>query len=264
MWDTIIDSISHLIRNGISWASIAGVLFLFLKNRRLRKYINEHLPKAWREEDQMARLHQKIDAMMIHLGVKEECPAVILPPTRKPSLPSVGAGSISSWVASLAARFAKRFTHLNTRRKDYMKVILSKLASRKFWALVSAVVTSSMVLFGFGEDTITKVVALVGSIGAVMVYLLIEGSIDREAQKQQVYVVNPDDKPPEAPKFAEEPEVNLSNEEVVKRTSMVNQQLNQFMNYMDSDNPYKQEAIKRYMTIFNYLQEQGELSGEEP
>lgn len=61
--------------------------------------------------------------------------------------------------------------------------MLKKLSSRKFWAMVAIVVTSAMYLFGYADDVITKVVALVTSFGAVIGYLFSEGSTDKERIK---------------------------------------------------------------------------------
>jgi len=55
----------------------------------------------------------------------------------------------------------------------------SKIASRKFWALVAALVTANLVLFGVNEETIVKVTAVLTQFGAVVTYILVEGSIDK-------------------------------------------------------------------------------------
>ncbi|NGQ94992.1 hypothetical protein G3578_07310 [Brevibacillus sp. SYP-B805] len=60
----------------------------------------------------------------------------------------------------------------------------TKLASRKFWALLAGVATSSMVLFGTDAGTATKVVALIGSVGSCVGYMLAEAKVDA-ANKQK-------------------------------------------------------------------------------
>lgn len=55
----------------------------------------------------------------------------------------------------------------------------SKLASRKFWALVAALVSANLVLFGVNEETIVKLTAVLTQFGAVVTYILVEGSIDK-------------------------------------------------------------------------------------
>lgn len=73
--------------------------------------------------------------------------------------------------------------------------MLKKLGSRKFWALVAAVVTSCMVLFGYSEDTTLRIVALITNVGAVVVYLLVEGGIDKvreEGENVNETPINPE------------------------------------------------------------------------
>ncbi len=53
-----------------------------------------------------------------------------------------------------------------------------KIGSRKFWALIAGVATSTMVLFGAGEDETTKIVGLIGAVGTAVVYMLAEGYAD--------------------------------------------------------------------------------------
>lgn len=47
------------------------------------------------------------------------------------------------------------------------EVLIKKITSRKFWALLSGVATCSLVLFGTEESQIVKITALIGSIGSV-------------------------------------------------------------------------------------------------
>jgi hypothetical protein len=59
-----------------------------------------------------------------------------------------------------------------------------KLGSRKFWALASVFITSILIIFGASTGDIEKVAAIVTSGGAVISYILIEGSIDKAAVKK--------------------------------------------------------------------------------
>ncbi|WP_438435386.1 hypothetical protein [Gorillibacterium sp. sgz500922] len=54
----------------------------------------------------------------------------------------------------------------------------SKLASRKFWALVAGVATSICVLVGADGDVTTKITGLIGTVGTVVVYMLAEAHVD--------------------------------------------------------------------------------------
>lgn len=55
-----------------------------------------------------------------------------------------------------------------------------KLSSRKFWALVATLVSSNLFLFGVADEVVTQIAAIITNFGAVVVYLLVEGAIDRE------------------------------------------------------------------------------------
>lgn len=56
-----------------------------------------------------------------------------------------------------------------------------KLASRKFWALLAGLATAALVLANVPEDTITRVVALIGAFGSIAVYMLAEAYVDGQA-----------------------------------------------------------------------------------
>lgn len=53
-----------------------------------------------------------------------------------------------------------------------------KLASRKFWALVTVLVTSALTLFNVDSETMLKVTALIASAGATVTYLFVQGKLD--------------------------------------------------------------------------------------
>ncbi len=56
-----------------------------------------------------------------------------------------------------------------------------KLSSRKFWSLVAVFVTATLVLFNVDSVQIEKVTAMITAGGAVVAYILVEGSIDAKA-----------------------------------------------------------------------------------
>lgn len=64
-----------------------------------------------------------------------------------------------------------------------------KLASRKFWALITAVLISILTFFSVGDDTIGKVSAMTGAIGSAAVYMLAEASTDRNYGQETVDIV---------------------------------------------------------------------------
>ena len=54
----------------------------------------------------------------------------------------------------------------------------TKLSSRKFWAMVIAVASASLVLFGVQEPTRGQIVALIAEVGALSAYIIGEGVVD--------------------------------------------------------------------------------------
>jgi hypothetical protein len=191
MWDFIIDSIHTILKNGLTWTALLGVLILFLKHRRIKRYINKRLPRILRdmESDRLERIESKLNAIMNHLEV-EQC-ADTLKASTNVSATRSKPGSPSCWPAGLTARSVKSNinSYINLRRVKRMKKLLNKMSSRKFWALVAALVSANMVLFGVSEEVMVKVAAVITQFGAVVVYILAEASIDRESQKQNVYMV---------------------------------------------------------------------------
>lgn len=56
--------------------------------------------------------------------------------------------------------------------------ILRKLGSRKFWACITAVIVSLVAFTKATPETTERVVALIGAIGGLCVYMLSEGMAD--------------------------------------------------------------------------------------
>ena len=54
----------------------------------------------------------------------------------------------------------------------------TKLSSRKFWAMVIAVASALLVLFGVQEPTRGQIVALISEVGALSAYIIGEGIVD--------------------------------------------------------------------------------------
>ena len=54
----------------------------------------------------------------------------------------------------------------------------TKLSSRKFWAMVVAVASALLVLFGVQEPTRGQIVALIAEVGALSAYIIGEGIVD--------------------------------------------------------------------------------------
>lgn len=56
-----------------------------------------------------------------------------------------------------------------------------KLSSRKFWAAVSGVVISVMVIFGADSTSQEKIAGAIGSAGVLVTYILAESGTDKAA-----------------------------------------------------------------------------------
>lgn len=56
-----------------------------------------------------------------------------------------------------------------------------KLSSRKFWAAVSGVVISLMVIFGANSESQERIAGAISSAGVLITYILAEGAADRES-----------------------------------------------------------------------------------
>ncbi|WP_438447404.1 hypothetical protein [Gorillibacterium sp. sgz5001074] len=164
---------------------------LFLRNRRLKQIINRHLPQRLRDhsEDKLDMVLLDLKAIKKHMGVEEGWTASTSSLTSGRSASAGGDGSTCSWAARLPARSARPFMNYILRRMKSMQKFLKKLASRKFWALVASLVTANMILFGYAEADIVKVTAVITQFGAVVAYILAEASVDKEAQKQNVYIM---------------------------------------------------------------------------
>lgn len=54
-----------------------------------------------------------------------------------------------------------------------------KLSSRKFWALISALVLSVLVFLNVGENQIAQITSIIAAFGSIAVYIFSEASIDK-------------------------------------------------------------------------------------
>lgn len=61
-----------------------------------------------------------------------------------------------------------------------------KLSSRKFWACITAVIVSLIAFTKATPETVERIVALVGAIGGLCVYMLSEGMADSKSESESV------------------------------------------------------------------------------
>jgi hypothetical protein len=60
-----------------------------------------------------------------------------------------------------------------------------KLSSRKFWALVAALVLSILVFFNASDNTATQVSSIITAFGSICVYTLAETSVDKKRLEEE-------------------------------------------------------------------------------
>lgn len=59
-----------------------------------------------------------------------------------------------------------------------------KLSSRKFWALLGALVVAVLVAFNVPGGSVEQISAIIGAFGTVIAYILGESSVDAAAVRQ--------------------------------------------------------------------------------
>ena len=62
--------------------------------------------------------------------------------------------------------------------------LLSKFSSRKFWALLAALVVAIVSMFNCDENTAVQITSLLTTFGAVVAYILGEATVDKEKVKK--------------------------------------------------------------------------------
>lgn len=60
-----------------------------------------------------------------------------------------------------------------------------KLSSRKFWALIAALVLSILVFFNASDNTATQVSSIITAFGSICVYTLAETSVDKKRLEEE-------------------------------------------------------------------------------
>jgi formiminotetrahydrofolate cyclodeaminase len=149
--------------------------------------------------------------------------------------------------------------------KDYLK----KLGKTKFQAYLLVTLINAITFFLYlkgyvqTDDQVEKLmpaVNLIVQMLATFVYQWIEGSIDREAQKQQVYMVPGTAAAQQETATAAQSVSGGSDlpwSEIMARVKAVNAELNGAMDHMDKNNltDIGKAAISRYLAIHQLLQE---------
>ena len=60
-----------------------------------------------------------------------------------------------------------------------------KLSSRKFWAMLAALIVAALVFFNVGENQIAQISSIIGAFGSIAVYMLAEASVDKSRNQNK-------------------------------------------------------------------------------
>lgn len=151
-----------------------------------------------------------------------------------------------------------------------MKEYLKKLGKTKFQAylIVTIINIATFILYIRGDlqadaqiNAWMPLINLAAQMLATTIYQHIEGSIDREAQKQQVYVVPGSAQPVDPVPANTAPTIDhLSVSEIMGIVGSVNNELNDYMEYIKNHpNEIGKEAALRYLKIKDMLSNQGPI-----
>lgn len=76
---------------------------------------------------------------------------------------------------------------------------IRKLTSRKFWAAICTFVTGILIYIGKSASDAEQIAGLIMAGASAIAYIIGEGLIDAASAGADVYVQEPDEKPPEDP-----------------------------------------------------------------
>jgi hypothetical protein len=61
--------------------------------------------------------------------------------------------------------------------------LLRKISSRKFWAMVAGLATSTGLVVGLNGNEIVQMVAIIGGFGSIVTYIFCEAYVDGKSTK---------------------------------------------------------------------------------
>jgi hypothetical protein len=274
--DMLLEMLQKVLDDGLSWGLLITAYLVYRKHRRNRRL-----------NARDARWEAKLDAIMKEVGATcaDTCKT-----TTEPSAATRAGGSLSCWPGKCCARSAKPFMISNMRRTQTMleevKKYLKKLGRTKFQAYLLVTIINAITLYAHFRgwtkeqvqiDPYMPILNVIVQAVATMVYQWVEGSIDREAQKQQVYVM-----PGSAPATDETAAASSSGttsgaasaqgskyeaikaaaaempwNEVIARVRAVNNELNDYMAHLENGkgglSDIAKEAVSRYMAVHDFL-----------
>lgn len=66
------------------------------------------------------------------------------------------------------------------------ELLIQKLTSRKFFALLTSLVVAILVAYNVGESTIAQVTAIIGAFASIISYIFAEAYIDGQSAKSNI------------------------------------------------------------------------------
>lgn len=174
------DLILYLLENWRSLTvqgALTAAILIFVKRigiRQLKKLL--HL----KENAELERIEHKLDLLLKERGISWN--ADICNPTTKYSVRTRRIEfrySVISRVRSAAQRVIWCHINWSIRRGLSMREYLKKLGSRKFQAFVGGFITQLFILLKLDEGLYTNEIAAAGLIITTIVYIYVEGSVDK-------------------------------------------------------------------------------------
>jgi len=176
MYETIIEIIYTFLRNGLTWTSALAVLFILLKQRRMKKRLKKVIPWLFQDDHEVKdyvknqqRIESKLDLLLHERGLS--WPVDSLEATTTYSAEKNRMPFISHLVGFITAGNVRRSINSITRRMKAMQ----KFKSRKFWM---AVVTGGLVILNDGLDMGIDSQTVLAFAGLVATWILGESAVD--------------------------------------------------------------------------------------
>lgn len=239
MLEAILKTIDRILSDGrISWGAVITALLFFNKIQR---------NKEFRIRDQRVERNQQ--RIMAKLGVEGEWAS---------DLPPSGLKFIYLKLISFLPRDTR---HLKiSKGMTKMKAYLKKLGSRKFQAFLIITVTNIIMLVGYLlnvaniqdiADSWMPAINLLVQAVTTIVYQLVEGAVDKEAQKQQVYVMPAPDPVSIPPAVTPD----LSFDEIMEHVEKVNHELNECLKQIKAGDltEIPKTAVQLYLDIHDLI-----------
>lgn len=266
----MLELIRQIINEGLSWGLLITV-FIIARKRIRNDRLNAR-DRYW---------NALLEAIAQKVGVTWDASLIAL--QRSASKRSVSFEySILIFARSALKRKVYPFiTNYNSRRKKSMKEYLKKLGKTKFQAYLLVTIINMITLIAYltGHlqiDTqlneLMPVFNLIVQSLATFIYQWVEGSIDREAQRQQVYVMPGSAPTPQADTQAQPPPFDsgikvddIPWSAVIAKVKAVNSELNDYMDHLNNGqlSDVGKLAVERYLQIHSFLDNKGKLAAVE-